>query len=114
MLCINFFEGKGYSDEFTQNMEHIINMLESRNPEISVFSSADVICAKCPCNVGGVCKSEEKVQSYDKKVLGLCGLENGTEIKWKEFRNIAFEKIIRCNRLCEVCGDCKWQYICGK
>jgi len=111
-LCIGFFQGKGYSGEFTENMKYIVNLLETENPEVTVTASTDRICSKCPHNQNGVCTSD-KVNTYDKKVLELCGLENGTHIKWEKLRSEVKLKILGNGRLNEVCGDCKWQYICG-
>ncbi|MBP3762198.1 MAG: DUF1284 domain-containing protein [Ruminococcus sp.] len=110
-LCIQFFEGKGYSPEFTENMRNIINILESSDPFVCITKNADVICSKCPHNINGVCASE-KVLHYDNAVMENCSLEINSVIKWSKLKKFA-EKIISCG-LENICADCKWFYICKK
>lgn len=78
-LCIGFFEGKGYSDDFTSNMSKMISLLEE-NPNVRIIDNTDEICKACPHDCCGVCASAEKVSRYDNAVLELCGIESGTEI----------------------------------
>lgn len=112
-LCIAFFEGKGYSDDFTANMSSVIKHLESLDPVISFAEGEDVICGSCPHNKGHICETVEKVKRYDNKVLELCGLNYGDILKWSDFSYAVKENIIGCGKLSAVCGDCAWQKICG-
>ncbi|MDE6671865.1 MAG: DUF1284 domain-containing protein [Ruminococcus sp.] len=105
-LCINFFEGKGYSTNFTENMTRIIENLQ-KNPLIEITTVHDVICSKCPCT-----DCHEKATSYDMKVLDICGISG--KIRWNDLQEIIHEKIISTGKLHEVCVDCQWFYICGK
>ncbi len=110
-MCFSFFQGKGYSGEFTENMWKMKEELE-RNPEVILLRETDDVCAHCPNNQNGVCASVEKVADYDKQVLSLCGLEQGTRIRWKDFDKLVQENIIRPGRREEVCGDCEWNKLC--
>jgi len=112
-LCTEFFEGKGYDSDFTENMAKIVELLKD-DSEITVISGLDDICASCPNNLGEKCSSEEKVKKYDSAVLRLCGIKSGTNMKYKEFKRLVRENIIEKDRLAEVCGDCEWFYICSK
>lgn len=112
-LCAEFFVGKGYSGEFTENMVAVLKMLEGNDPQVVPKADTDLICGHCPNNVRGDCISSEKVLRYDKKVLELCGIAEGTALHWEEYRRLLREKIIRAGRLKEVCGDCQWIQICG-
>lgn len=106
-LCIGFFEGKGYSREFTENMTGVIGLLYSENPEIEVTTDHDIICCCCPCT-----DCHEKALSYDMKVMEICGLPD--KVRWEELRKSVREKIVNAGRLKEVCGGCQWFYICEK
>lgn len=106
-LCINFFEGKGYSQEFTENMTSVIELLNSENPETELTTNHDIICCCCPCT-----DCHDKALSYDLKVMEICGVSEN--IRWKDFRKKVHEKIISTGRLKEVCGNCQWFYICEK
>ena len=108
---MNFFEGKGYNSEFTENMRNIIDTLDNTNPFISITENADIICSKCPHNNNGICTSE-KVSRYDRAVLNIGGLENGSIVKWSDLKEIS-GYIISCG-LENICGDCQWFGICRK
>lgn len=113
-LCIGFFEGKGYSREFTENMTDVIEFLNRENPVTEITLKSDMICRKCPNLRDGICLSEIKVSQYDLKVMELCGMSDGTVIRWSDFCKTVHEKIISVGKLKEVCTDCQWLYICEK
>jgi hypothetical protein len=113
-LCISFFEGKGYSDKFTESMTGIIRMLDNENPFINPVSETDIICENCPNNNMGICITSEKVYDYDKRVLKLCEISENTKIKWKDFHDTAVKNIIKTGKISEVCSDCSWRYICNE
>lgn len=114
LLCLRFFEGKGYSDEFTANMSSVKSSLEQPDPGIELVRSADIICGSCPNDLNGVCSSAEKVSRYDEAVLSLCGIDPSCGHSWSSLQDSVLEKIIVPDRLQEVCGDCQWSYICMK
>lgn len=49
-MCIAFFQGKGYSNEFTAHMREMIHKLE-KNSTICITTQTDAICLKCPNNI---------------------------------------------------------------
>lgn len=112
-LCAEFFRGEGYSGEFCQNMAEVLKTLNETDPIVSPKAAPDLICGHCPNNGNGVCSANEKVLRYDRKVLELCGIAEGTPLRWSEYRRLVREKIIEAGRLREVCGDCQWFGICG-
>lgn len=113
-LCISFFEGKGYSSDFTRNMAEIIIVLNRDDPVIQLHTETDIICRNCPGNINGRCKSFKKVYNYDNAVLDFCGLKNGQQIKWSKFSHAVQEKILSQNKRESICGDCQWNEICSK
>ena len=58
-MCFSFFQGKGYSGEFTENMWEMKRKL-ARNPEVILLDRTDDVCAHCPNNQEGVCISAGK------------------------------------------------------
>jgi len=49
LLCTQGYSGKGYSDDFVQNMTAITNRLRNEaGIVINIVFSTDDICAKCP------------------------------------------------------------------
>ena len=78
-MCFQFYEGKGYSADFTDHMGRVIKELET-DPEQKVVLKAvtDIVCENCPNNEGGVCTTQEKVRRYDEEVLSACELSDGS------------------------------------
>lgn len=114
LLCTEFFEGYGYSDEFSANMSETIARLNGTDPKVTLTAGTDIICRKCPHNKEGACDSQEKVCRYDLAVPELLGVREGDTALWSELKKAAREKIISAGKLSRVCGDCQWFYICGK
>ena len=111
-MCISFFRGEGYSNEFTSHMAKIVSEL-SADPLVEIISATDKLCKKCPNNMGGgICATEDKVTRYDKGVLDLCGISVGDVMPFSEFSSMVREKIILCGKREEICGDCEWSEIC--
>ena len=111
-MCISFFRGKGYSDEFTSHMARIVSEL-SADPLVEIISATDELCEKCPSNMGdGICQTEEKVARYDSEVLRYCGFSAGEVMPYSAFSSAVREKIIRRGKREAICGDCRWNEIC--
>lgn len=110
-MCVAFFQGKGYSDEFTAHMSEIIHRLE-HHPTIRISTQTDAICEKCPNNQRGICEAESKVAEYDRQVLKRCGLSDGMIIPYADFKKAVYENILLPGKREEICGNCQWSEIC--
>ena len=108
-MCLSFFQGKGYSGEFVENMSRMKAILE-KNPEISLMDSPDDICAACPNRLTENCA--EKASRYDREVLRRCGLSVGERLPYREFSRKVIETILRRGVRAEICGDCQWSSLC--
>lgn len=114
-LCLQFFEGKGYSGGFTAHMDKIKKTLESQEEtEVFLTVAADTICECCTNRKGKDCIQDEKVDMYDRKVLEACGVQGETSLPWKEFAELVRQKIILTGRRADICPDCQWKEICEK
>ena len=112
-LCIAFFEGKGYDDNFIRNMKNVIATI-TQNPNVTIVADEDIVCVACPNNNNGICDCNKKVDRYDEMVLRLCHIQSNTSLKWEAYMTLVKEKIIKTGKLSTVCGDCEWAYICLK
>ena len=114
-MCLAFFRGKGYSEEFSSHMGRIKALLEA-DPEqvIEVICSTDDICAACPNNAGGICTSEEKVARYDAGVMTMLCPEGaaGGKMAYVDFSRLVRERILLAGEREKICGDCQWSEIC--
>ena len=112
-LCFQFYEGKGYSEDFTDHMGRVIAQLgKDPSQKIRLIVATDVVCANCPNNEEGVCTTLEKVTRYDEEVLKACNLVEGEEISFAKFSQLVRSEIIEKGLRSSICGDCSWDYIC--
>lgn len=114
-LCIQFYEGKGYNEEFTKKMDALINQIH-RKPGmvIQLHTAVDVLCNSCPNNIDSECISYEKVKRFDEKVLSYCDLNSGQVLSMQEFLQIVKDMIIEKGLQPSICSDCEWYSICIK
>lgn len=113
-MCIPLFCGHGYSGKFVENLSHIRDCLQE-NPSrvIQLWNGADCVCAMCPNNRDGICKTAEKVARYDEKCLQICGVEFHEILSWDRFRSIVKQKILLHPSAREgICSDCLWNSLC--
>ena len=113
-ICIGFFQGKGYSKEFTEHMTDTIKYLEENNPQICITSSTDEIYKACPNNINGQCNGDEKVSAIDKRCLDAVNIKDSTIINYKDYKALIKEKILDKAIGINICKDCQWSHICYK
>jgi uncharacterized protein len=114
LLCMQGFQGLGYSPAFVDNMALILEKIK-QNPAIKckIVTGCDDICFKCPHCKNNRCtkteNSETNIKKFDAEVLKLINLEPGIVLLVKE----VFEKTsnITTPSDCLTCGwqkDCLW------
>ena len=108
-MCLSFFQGKGYSGEFVENMSRMKAIL-AENPEIILMDGPDDICAACSNRLTETCA--EKASRYDREVLRRCGLSVGDTLPYGDFSKKVTEAILRPGMRAEICGDCQWSGLC--
>ena len=114
-MCFQFYEGTGYSEDFTDHMGRIIHeMEEDPNQLITIKADVDMVCANCPNNEAGTCSTQGKVLRYDNGVLQACGIGDGTQMTYAQFISLVKTNIIDTGLRTKICGDCGWDYICGR
>lgn len=112
-MCFQFFEGKGYSEDFTDHMSRIIREMEADpSQKIRLRVETDIVCGNCPNNEAGGCVFADKVKRYDEEVLKACGLSEDDEISFAEFTESVRDQIIDAGIRRNICRDCSWDYIC--
>lgn len=111
-MCLAYFEGKGYSDEFTVNMQRMLELLEN-GADIVLTVSGDEICKECPNLREGSCVSASLVECYDRQVLKACGLKEKSKMTFQEFVDNVQKNVIESGKRMEICGDCQWNEICS-
>ncbi len=113
-MCLAYFEGKGYSEKFTENMQRILDFLLRTGVRIQLVKDADEICAPCIHNLKGICREHLRVSEFDRKVLTLCSLEYGQILPFRTFAACVQTSILSAGKMNQVCSGCQWEAICQK
>jgi len=117
LLCIQGFQGHGYSREFEENMWNIIENIDNVSSiYLKIISKCDDICYKCPHNQDESCtestESNNRIVKMDEAVLKKIGINEG----FIEKSSVIFEKVNsvfkNINNLQEVCSNCSWHAQC--
>lgn len=111
-MCMAYFVGYGYSDNFSAHMAALLEELTPETP-IRLTISTDAVCGPCPNNSGGLCNKSELVAAYDRSVLTLCGLGDGYILSFGCFTRLVQERILSPGLRPAICGSCQWNDICA-
>jgi hypothetical protein len=110
-LCSLGFQGKGYSDAFTANMDAVVNgrlrAPQGAAKEIEVVAGADAICAPCPERRGEGCAKQARIDRLDAAHGAALGLAPGDRISWGD----ALARIrarVQPGDLARICKGCGW------
>lgn len=110
-MCLAYFEGKGYSDDFTVNMQNMLDLFE-KGTDVELVAAGDEICKACPNLNKGICVSAGLVERYDREVLKACGLDEKSQMTFREFVDSVQKNVIDTGKRVEICGNCQWNDIC--
>lgn len=108
LLCTQGYSGKGYDEDFVQNMTAITRCLRSDTTSVvEIVFSTDDICNKCPKMLGvDLCEDNDKVKRFDKKVVDYFGIEE----KCYSYQDIICEinAKMAVSMMDDICSDCNW------
>ena len=114
LMCLNYFEGKGYSEDFVSHLVELKDRLETDDPMIELISELDEICTACPNQNGSLCISESKVHRYDQAVLKHLNLSERETGHYRELIRMVRIQILSRGLRTQICGDCQWNRICER
>lgn len=117
LLCLQGFQGYGYSRDFEVNMYKIISLVNTTSGlEIEVVAVNDVICACCPYGTKTLCQkdgnSARRVRALDLEILKILGLEAGIQGKVQGFISMVNSRFKTKLQLERICGSCSWKKKC--
>ena len=105
--CIFFYKGLGYSKEFVENMNYIINELSNEKSEIMLINDLDDLCCKCPNNIGEKGTSNDKVIELDSKTIRRYNLRLNEIYDFKDLiKNIYLNYNEEDFKF--ICSNCQW------
>lgn len=113
LICLHFFRGEGYNQEFADNLLTILARVEA-GEEAEVVYGHDDICRVCPHLKGSLCaygeEAEKEIREMDMTALKMLGLQAGNKVDWRDIR----EKIpgIFGDWSGKYCFVCDWMPVC--
>ena len=108
LLCIEGYHGVGYSKEFVDNMNKVVDRLEDNPSEkVIIVSKCDTLCKVCPGKTKeGLCISQNLVAQLDEKTLNFLNINEG-EYLYEQLdtyikENLTWETYVK------ICSKCEW------
>lgn len=112
-MCLAYFIGYGYSDEFSLRMSRLLDILKHDTP-VKLTVGTDIVCGPCPNNQNNLCVQAAMVEAYDRAVLAACGLEEKLILPFGQFTTFVQERILSPGLRESICGGCQWNAICAQ
>ncbi|NTU71385.1 MAG: DUF1284 domain-containing protein [Coriobacteriia bacterium] len=117
LICLQFFRGEGYSEEFVANLGGVVERASSGRA--LVVAGADVVCAACPeLGADGLCTSEDaggeaEIARIDALALDILGVNVGERISLPEARDRLEDDAIGVGTWrAQACDGCAWERVC--
>jgi hypothetical protein len=109
VLCAIGWQGKGYSPEFSANMDAIVRDRLRADPQTPVVFTfgADAICGPCPSRRGTGCAADARVRALDQAHAEALGLRPGQRMSWAEAQGRAISRLGPAD-LDRICAGCQW------
>ncbi len=108
LICLQFFRGAGYDENFVENLQRVIEL--AKREEITVVDGVDDVCEACPHNRGYCAYSENserevrEMDEFAKKLLGV-----SERARWSEIAAKVPEIFEEWKVFCE---NCDWRDHC--
>lgn len=113
LLCMQGFQGYGYSSDFVKNLANIVNIIRGNlDTEVLIVDSCDDICAACSKNNNDICDNFCEIDFMDKNVLNKLEIESGSLMKAKNAFDIVNLKLNSLDSVKDICGECSWAQKC--
>jgi len=107
--CIFFYKGLGYSNDFIEGMDNILNLINKEpNTKIKLIVNCDDLCTSCPNKqYDDVCITKEKVDKLDYNTLQIYNLKANQEYIFNEIINTIYKGFNR-TKFKKICSSCNW------
>lgn len=109
LICLNFFRGEGYSEDFIENIYSIVG-----RKQVEIVEGPDEVCAKCPYLKESRCSNseytDEKIMHQDREALKLLALKAGAVVGWNTI-SVRVPQIIEKWKV-KFCVDCGYRKVC--
>jgi hypothetical protein len=114
LICLQFFNGDGYDQEFIDNLKSVISLLESN--QLEVREGGDDICNKCQYLKNNTCQhsenADQEIREMDGKALELLNLSAGNMVSWDRIKSTLPQIFTEWYE--SFCTGCDWLKVCEK
>jgi hypothetical protein len=115
LLCLRFFAGHGYDEDFIENLRLIqARMREERPLSVMLVRGCDDICDPCPHRVGHRCRYAGSVSAKDASVAEALGIACEGEMPADQLNTLVERAVEGLSDVRHICGDCEWSSICNR
>ncbi len=109
LICLNFFRGEGYSEDFIKNIYSVIG-----KEKVEIVKGPDEVCTRCPYLKDNKCSSDEytddKILFQDREALRLLEFKPGMIVDRKTL-SFKIPGIIEEWKAL-FCHDCGYRKVC--
>jgi hypothetical protein len=116
-ICLQFFRGEGYSEEFVESLTALLARLTTEPAE--AVDTADDVCATCPeLGSEGLCESEsaggeDEIRRIDSLAFELLELSPGERVTLACIRDrLAADAVAVGRWRATACRGCAWENVC--
>lgn len=113
LLCLQGWEGMGYSPAFTANMDTIhAHLFTHPESEVTLIVGADSLCSACPLLEDQVCHHDRHdggwISQHDLRTLTHTGLVAGETYPWQTIERAIADAFTGAD-IATFCARCRWQ-----
>lgn len=113
LVCLHFFKGKGYSEEFAKTVDEITKRLKAGEVFKLVYG-ADDLCISCPHLKNERCSysrgAENEVREMDRYAVNKLNVSPYNVLKWDKLKKRI--KTITTQWKKRYCNECEWWKTC--
>lgn len=116
-ICLQFFRGEGYSEEFAENLAHVVERA-TREPAL-IVAGIDNVCAACPdLGSDSRCASEsaggeDEIVRIDALALHVLGASAGERLSLADARErLEADAMGVGSWRADACDGCAWESVC--
>ncbi|WP_296887235.1 DUF1284 domain-containing protein [uncultured Methanobrevibacter sp.] len=113
LLCLQGFQGYGYSKDFVLNMTRINKLRKTNDCTITLTNDPDDICSACPNLKNNLCENEKQneiIVKMDEEVLSQLNFD--IEYNSIDLFSEVSSKFNSLKSVENVCNGCKWVNKC--
>jgi hypothetical protein len=118
LICLQFYRGQGYSDEFVANLDRVQS--SAAETPATIVSGPDDVCAACPgLGADGTCQhpdtGEAEALRIDSLALQLVDAAIGETLSLSQARvRLSGDVDAQDRWRAESCASCVWESACSE